>query len=193
MSQSSSHPVGAGPSRESPPKAELRRFGPPWATLLYVLLLSSAAVSLWTRGRAGAVPPGWERVAPGLFLAFLVGFALYRAALVRARKYPAGKALFQVGAAVLFLLVLLPRPRPLAGSDPLEGLLHDPSPAVRALAAEVARSRPEGKRYGPALIEALADVDPEVRAQAHRSLVQLVGEDRGEGPASAPAWSELFR
>lgn len=172
------------------------RVGPALAGVLYTLLVASAALALWVRQYPGAAPRQVEAAAPWAFLGFLVGFSIYRLALVRAKKYPAAKAFFQVGVAVLFLMLLLPWPRPLPVGEPdrLVGLLGDSNPAVRALAAEVARYRPDGEKYAPSLARALGDADPSVRQEAHRSLVQLSGMDLGapEDEGAVRAWRERY-
>jgi len=62
---------------------------------------------------------------------------------------------------------------------------------VRAFAAELARHRPrdEGRSLAPGLAALLDDPSPEVRRQAHASLVAIVGADAGgEGPGAAGRW-----
>jgi hypothetical protein len=172
------------------------RFGPALAVVLYLLLFASALLALGTRRLPGALPPALEVVAPSLFFVFLVCFALYRLVLVRARKYPAPKAFFQVGAAVLFLTLLLPaaKSRYDAPADDLEVLLTDDNPRVRALTAEVVGYRADGAKHGSLLVKALGDPDARVREQAHRSLVRLAGEDLGSGESEADrkAWESRF-
>lgn len=172
------------------------RFGPTLAVVLYLLLVSSALLALGTRRLPGALPPALEVVAPSLFLAFLVCFALYRLVLVRARKYPAPKAFFQIGAGVLFLTLLLPaaKSRYDAPADYLEVLLTDDNPRVRALTAEVIGYRADGAKHGSLLVKALSDPDPLVREEAHRSLVRLAGEDLGSGESEPErnAWESRF-
>jgi hypothetical protein len=126
-----------------------------------------------------------------------VVFAAYRLAVVRARKYPAVKAFFQIGAAALFFTLLLPsaRGRFRAPGDDLGELLRDPNPKVRALAAEVVRHRPDAQKYGSVLVQSLEDPDSRVRDEAHRSLVQIAGTDLG-GPddgGAVKAWGDRFR
>lgn len=172
-------------------------FGPALAAALYLLLVGSAVLALGARRFPGLLPEKLEIAAPTLFLVFLVCFALYRLALVRAKKYPAFKAFYQIGAAILFFTLLLPRAKnrydiPV---DELEMLLSDGNPQVRALAAEVVRHRPEGSKYGALLVRALRDADPHVRQEAHRSLVQLSGKDLGgpEDEAAVQAWERRFQ
>ncbi|MFZ5471886.1 MAG: HEAT repeat domain-containing protein [Myxococcota bacterium] len=173
------------------------RAGPAVAAVLYALLVGSAVLALWVRNFPGKVPAHLEAAAPWVFLVFIICFALYRWSLMRAKKYPAAKAFFQVGVAVLFFMLLLPQGRPSgeAAGDEVEALLSSTTPQVRALAAEVARYRPDGRKYGKALVKALEDREPRVRQEAHRSLVALAGEDVG-GPDDEGAiekWSEKFR
>ncbi len=172
------------------------RFGPALAAILYLLLVASAIVALGTRRFPGLFPPVLELIGPSLFLMFLICFAAYRLALVRARKYPTSKAFFQIGAAALFFTLLLPSAKsqydpPL---DDLEMLLTDDNPKVRALAAEVIGYRADGAKHASPLVKALRDPDVRVRKQAHRSLVRLSGEDLGSGQneAELKAWESRF-
>lgn len=187
----------AQPRPTEPPRLGGVRFGPALAGLLYLLLVLSAGLALWARGSTGRQPAMVSQVAPWVFLGFLVLFALYRFGLVRARRYPAVKAFFQIGAGLLFFMLLLPGTRfdfaQRQGTE-LGQLLADPNPAVRAVAAEVARHRPDGKQAASALARALDDRDPRVREEAHRSLVHLTGEDLGppENPQAVRSWRERY-
>jgi HEAT repeats len=182
---------------EQPPRFGGIPAGPALAGLLYVLLVGSAVLALWVREFPGAVPLALAKAAPWVFLAFILLFALYRFALVRAGKYPAAKAFFQVGAALIFFMLLLPASRVRYGTqrDPLADLMLDGNSQVRALAAEVAGYRPDGEKYGEELVKALQDPDPQVRKEAHASLVRLTGEDLGppDDPQALKAWRERFR
>ena len=163
---------------------------------LYALLVLSAFFTFWAGGDiAGrALPPWTHVVAPTLFAIFLVVFAVYRFALVRAKKYPAAMGLFQVGLAALIWVMLLPGSRrkiaPPEAQDEVVALISSPDPRVRAMAAEVAGYRPQGTKYAALLIDRLDDADPAVRARAHASLVRLAGADAGQG---ARAWRDLAR
>ncbi len=170
------------------------RVRPNLAIGLFALLVASAAAALWTQSHPGAAPAWLEQGAPWLFLAFVVGFAAYRFALVAAGRYSAFKAFFQVFIAVLFFLLLrLPGlpfvSPPSAPAMSLPVLLKDADPRVRALAAEVAGYRRDAASAS-ALIVLLGDSDPAIRAQAQQALVRLNdGGDLGSDPAK---WKERF-
>jgi hypothetical protein len=159
--------------------------------VLYALLVGSAALTFW----------GWQpEITPWLFLTFLVFFAFYRLGLVRAGKYRAFKAFFQIGLGFLVWLLLMPafrRPPSLAQRPHASAIveeLSDPDPRIRALAAEVAGYRPEGHDYAAQLVQRLQDPDPKVREVAHRSLVQLTGADLGpaDDPGAQAAWRSRY-
>lgn len=182
---------------EQAPRLAGIQAGPVLAGVLYVLLVGSAALALWVREFPGALPPRLEQAAPWVFLAFLVCFAVYRLVLVRARKYSAFKAFFQIGAAAIFFMLLLPgarSPYMEESDDDLSVLIQDANPTVRAVAVELARHRPNAEAYGSLLVRALSDPDPKVRTQAHRSLVAITGENLG-GPdqeGARQAWEKRF-
>jgi hypothetical protein len=196
-----SSPSDVSPARE-PPRFGGIRLGPPLAVAIYVLLVASAALALWVRTAAGRVPLGVALAAPWVFLGFVAVFGFYRLGLVRAGKYPAAKALVQVGGALIIFMLLLPSARFGFGqfqfgqtqSSDVRRLLRDPNPTVRALAAEVAGYRPDGARAAPELVKALSDPDPRVRDEAHASLVRLTGEDLGPASdkAAVKAWRERY-
>ena len=162
---------------------------------LYALLVLSALFTFWAGGDiAGKALPTWTHVAaPTLFAIFLVVFAVYRFALVRAKKYPAATGFFQVGLGALIWVLLLPGTRqkiapPPGVEDDVAVLLSSPDARVRALAAELAGLRPKGSRYAAKLIDRLDDADPAVRSRAHDSLVHIAGTDPG---SSTDAWRAL--
>ena len=171
--------------------------GPGPGLVLYALLVGAAALAFFGREFPGRLPGEVERVTPFVFGAFVALFAAYRFVLVRSRKYPSFKAFYQVGLAVVVFLLLLPAARAGYVPPPGQGLqadLQDNNARVRALAAEVARYRPDAARYAPALVTALEDDDPEVRLQAHRSLVQIAGVDLGapKVDGAIQRWKERF-
>jgi len=161
---------------------------------LYVLLVLSALFTFWSGGAvAGRSLPRWtQSVAPTIFAIFLAIFAVYRFALMRAKKYPAAIGLFQVGLGALIWVLLLPSTRqkigpPPSAADELPTLMASPDPRVRAIAVEVAGYRRD-PRAAADLIDRLQDADAAVRERAHAALVRLAGTDAGRDPA---AWREL--
>lgn len=169
---------------------------------LYALLVLSAGFAFWAGGDiAGHALPEWTQVAaPVVFAVFLVVFAVYRLALVRARRYAASVGLFQIGLGALIWVLLLPGTRQKMAvpgpGDEVPALLGSGDPRVRALAAEVAGVRPEGTRYAEALIDRLTDRDARVRVAARAALVRLAGSDPAaglDGEAAAARWREHAR
>jgi hypothetical protein len=187
--------MNADPLKADEPSVVGMRVRPNWTIALFALLVASAAAALWTQSHPGSAP-GWvEQGAPWLFLAFVVGFAAYRFALVAAGRYSAFKAFFQVFIAVLFFLLLrLPGipfvSPPTAPAMSLAVLLKDADPRVRALAAEVAGYRHDAAS-AEALIGLLGDADAATRAQARAALVRL--NDGGDLGADPAPWKERFR
>ena len=158
---------------------------------LYALLAASAVLTFWAGKEIGGRElPHWvAQAAPVFFAVFLVVFAVYRLALVRAKKYPAATGLFQIGLGALVWVLLLPGSRQdiqREPSDDVQALLRSPDPRVRALAAEVAGRR-GATRYAAQLIERLDDSEPQVRRAAHAALVRLAGTDASPGEEGAPA------
>jgi hypothetical protein len=169
---------------------------------LFTLLLAAAVASLVgvrVAQRAGW-PSGLRFVPVALLALFVVGYGVYRFTLVRVGQYAPGKALVRVGLMLLVLGVIaglsLERPpdRAPPGVD-LAGPLSAGEAGVRALALEVARSRPR-ERVLPLLprLIALAD-DPaiEVRGEARRTLAALTGEDVGDAEDAGARWVAVCR
>lgn len=162
--------------------------------VLYVMLAASAVVAFWARG--GTAPPVVGQFAPWLFLAFALGFAAYRVALVAARRYSPFKAFMQIAIAALFFMLLLNRGAlPVRQGSDLSALLEDRDPRVRSLAAEVVGRRKE-IHLAKVLVGRLTDPDVEVRNAAHEALVRLNdGADLGapEDIAAVILWRERFQ
>ncbi|MDX2008979.1 MAG: HEAT repeat domain-containing protein [Myxococcaceae bacterium] len=178
------------PGNEEPSVAGVR-VRPVWPLALYALLVGSALLALWAQQTPGAPEPV-SRFAPWAFLAFAIGFAAYRLALVMAKRYSAFKAFTQVlVAAMFFMLLLLPnlgQPARVEAAS-VGALLNDADPRVRALAAEVVGYRQATSEAG-ALVGLLSDGTPAVREAAHAALVRLNG-GADLGPEPAP-WKERF-
>jgi hypothetical protein len=187
-------PATQAPRSWIPPQARVLRW------VLVVLLAGCAVLTVvWLPELRGAVVAGrWPRVVlvvpPALLALFIAGYAVYRWSLVRAGRYPAGKALAQVGLMVLTLGVVagLAREGTTGAERPghLARGLRSSSPEVRAMAAELARHRPQevARPLLPRLVELLDDPDPEVRREAQASLAALCGGDLGGGKESQGAW-----
>jgi len=186
-----------------PPAARVARW------ILFGLLIASAALTLFglpelQRAVAeGRWPPLALAVGPALLALFAVGYAAYRIVLVRAGRYPAGKALVRIAlmAAVVGVvagLVRSPQDARAPGQGPvdLSRPLLSSDPEIRALAAEVVRHRPRAQALQavPRLLALLEDRSPEVRRQARLSLVALAGRDvAGEGPDAPARWRDYWR
>lgn len=176
--------------------------------VLALLLVSAALTLLALPELRDAVAAGrWPRAALALPVAiiglFIVGYAVYRFALVRAGRYSAGKALVQLGLMLLVLGVIggiaLERGREGdAGVEPVDlgAALHALDADMRAMAVELVRHRPRevAVRHVDRLIELLDDPAPEVRRQAHATLVALAGADVGGDDAdAAERWRAYWR
>lgn len=171
--------------------------------MLGLLAVATVLTLAWLPSlRQGVAAGRWPRAAlaipPGLLAAFICAYAVYRLALVRAGRYPPGKALAQLGLMVLALLLVAGvafDPAPLAPQrGRLERGLRSGNADVRALAAELARYRAADRvrPLVPVLVELLDDRDPEVRREARASLVAITGEDLGEGEGASARWRARF-
>jgi hypothetical protein len=179
----------ASPTPDEPSVAGVR-VRPVLPVVLYVLLVGSALLAFWAQ-RSATAPEPVSRFAPWAFLAFALGFAAYRLALVAAKRYSAFKAFSQIGvAAMFFMLLLLPHVAP--PEETLRGLpslLRDRDPSVRALAAELVGHR-QSTSEASGLIELLSDPSLAVRASARQALTRLNGGvDLGD---EGSKWKERF-
>jgi hypothetical protein len=168
-----------------------------WALLLAAVVATLEGPALLREAaKAGRIPTGLAAVPVVLIAAFIVGYAIYRFTLVRAGRYPAGKAMMQLALMSLFLALMVRWTTEPAAVDPparpvdLARALASNEPDMRALASEVLRSRPhdEALLHAGELVALLGDPSPEVRRQAHTSLVAIVGQDLGAGPSAAERW-----
>jgi hypothetical protein len=145
--------------------------------VLYALLGVAAGMALL--GGSYQVGSLWiDRTGIAAFAVFLVVFAAYRFALVRAGRYSLGKALYQLGAGLLLLVVL--GSGTLAASPPAEVvdlvgyLLGRSDPHVRRAGCELARLRGAGSAL--AVVQAHAsEANPEVAAECARAAAALGG------------------
>ncbi len=175
-----------------------------FALLLLATVLTLAGLpELQREVAAGRFPRAALALPPAFLALFILAYAGYRFVLVRAGRYPAGKALVQIALMVLVLGVIagiaLERDQPPRGERPVDlaRALASGEPDTRALAAELVRHRPPeaGLAHVERLIDLLKDPSPEVRRQARASLVQLAGEDAAagvEGDAGA-RWRAYWR
>jgi hypothetical protein len=169
-----------------------------WALAALLAVCAALTVAWLPELRAAVLAGRWPRgvlaVPPALLALFICGYAAYRLMLVRAGRYPAGKALAQLGLMLLALGVVsgvaLDLRAPPVRGEPLRRALRSGDAEVRAMAAELARHRPPelSRALAPRLVELLADPDPSVRREAHRSLAAIAGEDLGEGPGAEARW-----
>ncbi len=170
-----------------------------WVLLALLIAAAAGALVMLPRAVQGGWPSTLRLVPVALLVLFVGGYAAYRFTLARAGRYSEGKALVRVGLMVLLLGVIasiaLERPPgpPTGPGLGLAGPLASPDPALRALAAEVVRSRPpeEARQHASQLLVLLEDPAPEVRREARASLGVLAGADGGEGPGAAARWREL--
>lgn len=176
--------------------------------ILFALLLLSAVLTLvglpelQREVAGGRFPRGTLAIPPAFIGIFILGYGVYRLALVRAGRYPAGKALVQVGLMVLVLGVIVGialdrgAPHPAARGVDLGRALSSGDADARAMAAELLRHRPRDVAlpHVARLVELLADPSPEVRREARASLVALAGGDpAGEGPEAQDRWRAYWR
>jgi len=168
-----------------------------WALLLAAVVATlEGPAFLREAARAGRIPTGIAAVPVALLAAFIVGYAIYRFTLVRAGRYPAGKAMVQLALMSLFLALMVRwTAEPVVAGQPdrpvdIGRALSSNEPEMRALAAEALRARPrdEARPHAERLMAMLSDPSPEVRRQAHATLVSLVGRDVGAEPGAVDRW-----
>ena len=178
--------MNAKPDTSDEPSVVGVRVRPVWSIVLYALLVLSAAVAFYAQ-RTPGVDPMVARTAPWIFLAFALGFSVYRIALVAVRRYSPFKAFWQIFLSALFFLLLLFARVQVAGEAGTLLTHHDER--VRALAAEVTGWRGE-QAQGGALVKLLEDPSEQVKAAAHAALVKLNGgADLG---FDAAPWGKRF-
>lgn len=154
--------------------------------LLYVLLMVSAVVALLGFS-SSLLPESARLVGPAAFAAFYAIFVIYRVVMIRRRRYPVTKAVFQIGLGAIFLMVLFsvrPQDAVNAPLKPASELLRHVDPSVRALACDAlaAQGGESLQQASGELKKLLEDRHPEVRTHARKAL------DRAgaEVPAGTP-------
>lgn len=178
--------MSAKPETTDEPSVVGVRVRPAWSIVLYALLVLSAGVAFYAQ-RSPGLNPDVARISPWIFLVFALGFAVYRVALVAARRYSPFKAFIQVFLAALFFLLLLSPRLEVPGEQ--ASLLSHRDERVRAQAAELAGWRAD-QSQAPALVGLLDDPSAPVRAAAHEALVKLNGgADLG---TASEAWRKRF-
>lgn len=169
--------------------------------VLFIVLAGSAVTAIGAepllvkRVATGAWPPTVLFAPIAVYAVFLLLYAVDRWLLVKKRRYPPGRAFFQVVFGVVFGLLLLPstlhewqeaRPGPEA---PV--LDRHPEPRVRVLWIEAMGFRgPEPRRVRKVARAWTEDPDPRVRDAAERVLSAWSGH-----PADAAAirrWVDGF-
>ena len=197
-------------SINSAEEPELENSRPPAVTLrigMYVLAALAALATLQLApALKGAVSRGalqsfWLKVPTLIYVLFVIVYAVDRFWLVRRRKYPAGKALFQVGFALIFSLivpnaVMRAPPEVTVLDDAADKhsdyrVLEDPRGEVRATVALALGFEGISSERVKTLVHLLDDSDERVKLAARRVLSKWSGLPEGQ-PASLRAWAETF-
>lgn len=168
----------------------------PLRIALYVLLVLSAAAALFLEDALagaiarGAISPLWLFTGIGIYGVFFAVYVVDRVLLVKFRRYPAGRAFFQVAFGTVLALVLLPstirdyaaRPR---GE---QRLLSHPDPEIREVAVEALFLRGATKENVDRVLERRRDRDPRVQKAATRVLSRWSGRAE-EDTAGIESWA----
>lgn len=175
------------PPRASDPIPGVPDNAKPLRIALYVLLALTAVAALFLQpALGGAVQRGalarfWLFLPVALYGVFLLAYAVDRGLLVRRRRYPAGKAFFQIAFGVLFALLLLPSTSADFAAQRPDGLrryLAHSDGQVRVLAVEALgyRGKDAARPFAEALVDRLDDRDDEVRRAATAVLAAWSGK-----------------
>ncbi len=157
----------------------------PLRLVVYAALVLSAGTSLllgdrlWNSARQGDLP-SWAPLFPSItFTIFVVIYAVDRWLLIKKHNYPPGRALFQVGFAIVFLTLLWPqqadefRKSETVYSDRALRLLKHRDADVRALACEVLGLKGEPGVLPSLELAASSDRAPQVREACKKAASQL--------------------
>ena len=164
-------PHGTLMARRQPPDKDAQSRGKILRTTLYVALAVSAGVTLvglppiQRQVEAGQLHPLWLLTPALCFGLFIIIYVADRLWLLRYRKYPSGRALFQILFACAFMLLLLPSSvreyRSVLSNrqqqDQLSTLMTHKEARVRSMACELAAHRQDASQYVAALGRALAE------------------------------------
>ena len=182
-------------ARTRPPLAASQK---PLRVALYLLTVATAVAALFLQpalsgavGR-GALSRSWLFLPIALFGTLFITAAVDRWMLVRRRRYPAGRAFFQVAFGLIFALLLLPstmrdfKAQKAQGDDRL--FLHvDPDVRRVAVLAQGFRGPDDAGRRK--MVAALGDGHPTVRQAAAEVLSRWSGKDLAD-EAGLKRWAE---
>lgn len=151
-------------------------------TVFALLLLSAAASFLladkvWAAVRLGTLPLWGALLAPATFTVFVVVYGVDRWIQVARHNFPFARAVFQIGLAILFLVILWPQTAAelketrdvRRGMDPLIRLLGHRDDEVRAAACELAAFRHQFDAHDEVLQLAKSDKAPAVREACEKA------------------------
>jgi hypothetical protein len=168
----------------------------PLRIALYVLLVLSAAAALFLEPALagavarGAISPVWMFTAIGVYVVFYIAYVVDRLLLVKFRRYPAGRAFFQITFGLVLALVLLPSTIRDYAARPsgIERLLAHPDTEIRLVATEALLLRGPSKENVTHALERRKDRDPRVREAATRVLARWSGRDEADA-TGIDAWA----
>jgi hypothetical protein len=139
----------------------------------------------------GAISPHWLFLTIGIYGVFFLAYAIDRLLLVKRRRYPTGKAFFQVAFGLVFGLLLLPSTiRDYTAQTPpgAARLLSHPDPEVRAAEVKALGWEGPSPEHIQLLVPKLQDRDPRVE----RAARQVLGKWSNRSPddaAGIAAWA----
>lgn len=186
--------------RQSDPLSALPLKPKPLRLALYVLTALSTAAALFLEpaldaaAARGAISSVWLFTGAAVYGVFFLAYAVDRLLLVMRRRYPAGRAFFQVAFALVFGLLLLPSSvRDYANRAPhgIERLLAHPDAEVRATAVEAIGFRGPSREHIALVIGKLKDPNSRVERAAREVLARWSGRSPGD-TAGINAWASAL-
>jgi hypothetical protein len=168
----------------------------PLRIALYVLLVLSAASAMFLEEALagavarGAISPLWLFTAIGVYGLFYVVYVVDRLLLVKWRRYPAGKAFFQIAFGLVLGLVLLPSTIRDYAARPtgIERLLAHGDPDVRLVAVEALYLRGPTPEHVALALERRNDRDSRVSQAARRVLSRWANRPESD-TSGIDAWA----